>query len=342
MDISALPGLSSSTGLVIYTDFAGVESKQLYAMNIDGSNSHQLTSIENGVETPKVSPDGKFIAFIPSYNSVQDLYVIASDGSGLKNLTNGQYPYIWVNSWSPDSRFFTFSVRDMQENEKWGLFIVDIETGEITQLIRDAGVAIEASWSPDASQIALSYAANMITENGIYSMDSDGSNLRLLSKKLAHGKPPDSYPAWSPDGLKIAYTAGTIGDLFIMNADGSNILQYHSSSCKKNYVEPQWLPDNQHILVRCNRGNDPAILEVIDSYALSQPSIFIGEVNHSYSLSPGGNYVIYSSPDSGVFISDINGVYQAKVSGEVPVIAWLIQIRSIQTIWVMKIRKLLS
>jgi len=329
VDISAFPeSISANSGIIISEiDING--TSQLVAGNPDsmgnpdGSGVIQLTSLENGVATPIVSPDGKHIAFIPGSNGVQDLYVIGSDGTGLKNFTNGQFPYIWVDSWSPDSRFFAFSVRDMQENEKWQLFKVDINTGEITHLIYDAGSATSAAWSPDGSKIALNYSTDLKHGSGIYLINSDGSNLRQLSRTIKIR--PDYYPAWSPDGTRIAYTAGTVGDLFIMNVDGSSIQQYHSSSCKKEYTEPQWLPDNQHILVQCYRGNDPAILEVIDSTAFSQPSIFLGEVKNYYSLSPDGKYVFYNSPDSGIFISDINGLNRALLSGavEVPVIAWV-------------------
>jgi Tol biopolymer transport system component len=327
VDISTFPESINENSIISVIDINGIP--QLVSGNPDsignpdGSGVFQLTSMENGVATPIVSPDGKHIAFIPGSNGIQDLYVIGTDGTGLKNLTGGQFPYILVDSWSPDSQFFAFSVRDMKENEKWLLFKVDIKTGEITRLISDAAVALSASWSPDGSKIALSYSTDLKREWGIYVINSDGSNLHQLSKTNKHR--PDYYPAWSPDGTRIAYTAGTVGDLFIVNADGSGIQQYHSSSCKKEYREPHWLPDNQHILVVCEHFRGTPSLEIVDSLTLTQPSIFIGEVKYYYSLSPDGKYVIYNSPDSGTFISDINGFNRAKLNGagDVPVIAWL-------------------
>ncbi|MYB64542.1 hypothetical protein F4X73_07605, partial [Candidatus Poribacteria bacterium] len=61
---------------------------------------------------------------------------------------------------------------------------------------------------------------------GIYVMDDDGSNVKLLTDKL---KPV--APRWSPDGKQIVFERRVFLDdsqrlhLFIMNADGTNIRQ---------------------------------------------------------------------------------------------------------------------
>jgi Tol biopolymer transport system component len=68
-------------------------------------------------------------------------------------------------------------------------------------------------------------------------MDANGSNeTRLTTSDLN-----DESPAWSPDGDKIIFDAGTsfdgIQQLYIMNADGSNRINisnntlYNFSAC---------------------------------------------------------------------------------------------------------------
>jgi TolB protein len=51
-------------------------------------------------------------------------------------------------------------------------------------------------------------------------MDADGSNPRNLTSNSAGG----GTPAWSPDGTKIAFVflEGYHGDIWVMNADGTN------------------------------------------------------------------------------------------------------------------------
>ena len=65
----------------------------------------------------------------------------------------------------------------------------------------------------------------------IYAMNSDGSNVRRLTKHNAE----DSNPAWAPDGAAIAFISATGDDrrgLFIMGADGSGHMASRTPSTR--------------------------------------------------------------------------------------------------------------
>jgi Tol biopolymer transport system component len=51
-------------------------------------------------------------------------------------------------------------------------------------------------------------------------MNADGTNPRRLTS--GHS---DWYPAWSPDGNKIAFARMDADNIFLMNADGSGVTQ---------------------------------------------------------------------------------------------------------------------
>jgi TolB protein len=51
-------------------------------------------------------------------------------------------------------------------------------------------------------------------------MNPDGANLRRLTLNKAE----DGFPAWSPDGKRIAFSSNRDGnhEIYVMNADGSD------------------------------------------------------------------------------------------------------------------------
>ena len=52
-------------------------------------------------------------------------------------------------------------------------------------------------------------------------MNADGGNVRRLTTHPAM----DYWPAWSPDGKRIAFTSNRDGnyEIYVMNADGSDL-----------------------------------------------------------------------------------------------------------------------
>jgi len=64
---------------------------ELYVMNADGSNKHQVTNLGKASFAPFFHPDGKRIIFSSNINSETgrnfDLYMINEDGTGLEQIT---------------------------------------------------------------------------------------------------------------------------------------------------------------------------------------------------------------------------------------------------------------
>ena len=86
----------------------------------------------------------------------------------------------------------------------------------------------------------------------IFQSNFDGDNeIYSLTKqkltKLTDNTWDDEYPAWSPEGDKIAFMANPRGnfDIFIMNPDGTDITPVTTSSA--NEAEPSWFPDGKSI-----------------------------------------------------------------------------------------------
>src|SRR4051812_28725227 len=74
----------------------------------------------------------------------------------------------------------------------------------------------DASFPGTNGKIAFAGAADIYSPTDIYTVQPDGNGLTQLTTSPGY----DSAPAWSPDGTKIAFSAGG-GGIVVMNADGS-------------------------------------------------------------------------------------------------------------------------
>ncbi len=84
------------------------ETGEICIANSDGSNIITLTNNTAKDIQPKISPDGKQIAFISDRDGNQEVYVMNIDGSNQKRLTYNAVPD-WDICWSPDGSKLLFA-----------------------------------------------------------------------------------------------------------------------------------------------------------------------------------------------------------------------------------------
>jgi len=152
------------------------------------------------------------IAFIgKSQTNVDNLYIIKSDGSGLRKITNftgGEQ----INdvAFSPNGTKLLFSKED---SGGFNIWTIDISSGSQTQLTSNSGVNGTCSWSPDGTKIV--FTSNRDGNFEIYIMSNTGGDVKRLTSNSAF----DWYPEWSPDGSKIAFSSDRDGsdDIWVIS-----------------------------------------------------------------------------------------------------------------------------
>lgn len=214
---------------------------EIYVMDADGSHETRLTFTSDALELEaRPSPDGTRIVFDLVRGAIEQLYTMNADGSDTTQLTHDaaleESP-----AWSPDGSKIAF--------DDDGIEVMNADGSGVTRL---SSTGYCPYWSPDGSKIVLCAPNQTSGKGDIYTMRPDGTGLQDLTNDPNYS---DSYPVYSPDGSRIAFVrfpSDSTAAIWIMNADGSSIVQLTSSSEFSNY--PSWSPDGSRIFFYGSRG----------------------------------------------------------------------------------------
>jgi TolB protein len=135
------------------------------------------------------------------------------------------------------------------------------------------GPGATATPSPTVDEIAFQRTSAGNSDIFVADLDPSGGP-PLAERRLTTDPAVDGEPNWSPDGTRIAFTRGpeTAGDVYVMNADGSNPTRLTTSPAGDR--QPAFSPDGE--LIAFLRFEDPDYFDIylMDADGTNQEILF--------------------------------------------------------------------
>jgi Tol biopolymer transport system component len=168
--------------------------------------SSTATQKATGILSPKLSPDGKQVAFV-ALNQLWSMKI----GSKPQQLTKDPF-YKADPTWSPDGRSLAYST---DSDGSMAIYIRDMRTGQTRKLTAPyTGAQVNSAWSPDGKQIAFMttldaeagaremYVADVATGQFHKVWGTENSTGLHINADFEAGR-----PTWGPDSNTIALAA---------------------------------------------------------------------------------------------------------------------------------------
>lgn len=287
------------------------------------------------------SPPGTEIVFQLSGTGGSDIYVVNADGSGLTRLTDDQAGDL-APVWSADGRQIYFLSANRDGASTSGLYAMNAD-GSNVRLVAE-GIGQPYAVSPDGTRIAIGAVGPGTGSNhsnvDLFIVHADGSErtriIDLPCESLDSRCENIEAVAWSPDGQRIAYSAGWQGHGFVhynyigvVNTDGTGQQSLTGSGTRSTH--PAWPADGQRIVFSSGPTNpsyipQPFNLEIINADGTGHMVLLSdGTANTSPSWSPDGQSIVFARAgaasdwvqpgESMLFVVNLDGTELRRIPG---------------------------
>ena len=277
-----LPGIAQTQ--IAYVS-AKSGNKEIWVMDYDGANQHQITHLKSIALTPRWSPDASRIAFtcyVPNRTGVTSAQICVYSTASSHLISFPRFR--GTNSspaWSPDGQQLAFMSSQNGDPE---IYMINADGSHLHRITDSPGVNTSPAWNPKTGKEMV-----FVSDRGgdgvpvLYQMNSDGTNVAKINL------PDMGYvidPAWSPNGQLIAFSwrrpSGNY-DIYIMDIVSHQLVELTKDEVRNE--RPSWAPDGRHLVFESTRTGTRQIWSMLADG--SQPhQLTFGGQNESPNWSP--------------------------------------------------------